>query len=169
MDKLFFICFVLVFLQGCHNDLEKKAKMKEKANYILVEKSKRKMSLFNDKNLVKTYNIAIGKEPEGHKEREGDNKTPEGIYTIAKKNPKSKYHRALQISYPNALDRENARKKGHHPGGDIMIHGLEPHFWWVGPHHQLQDLTRGCIAVSNPEITEIYDLTPIGTRIEIIP
>lgn len=158
---------MMLSLTACETPQEEPKKLT--STHILVEKAKRKLSLFHQNELIKTYNIAIGKSPEGHKEREGDFKTPEGIYTIAKKNPKSKYHRALQISYPNEQDKKNARKKGYKPGGDIMIHGLEPHYWWVTPRHKLQDITRGCIVVSNQEINEIYDLIPVGTKIEIKP
>ena len=122
------------------------------ANYILVEKGKRTLTLLKDDQPIKTYNIAIGKQPVGHKEREGDHRTPEGVYKISKKNPKSKYHRALKISYPNDTDKAKAEEKGHHPGGDIMIHGMEPHYWWVTPRHKLRDITRGCIVVTNSQI-----------------
>lgn len=139
------------------------------ADYLLVEKSKRKLSLYRNNELIKQYNVAIGKSTKGHKEREGDHKTPEGVYSISKKNPKSKYHRALKISYPNKDDWARAEKKGHHPGGDIMIHGMEPHFWWVTPKHKLRDITRGCIVVTNEEIEEIFEATPLNTKVEIKP
>ncbi len=134
-----------------------------------MEKSKRTLSLFNNDQLIKTYRVAIGKSPVGHKEKEGDHRTPEGVYSISKKNPKSKYHRALKISYPNRTDKEKAEKKGHHPGGDIMIHGMEPSYWWVTPKHKLRDITRGCIVVTNKEIEEIFEATPLNTRVEIKP
>ncbi len=157
---------------GCQSDPE--AAVTEdfsgkEIDYILVEKAKHTLSVFHKDNLLKTYTIALGKAPEGHKEREGDFKTPEGVYAISKKNPKSKYHRALKISYPNETDKEKADKNGHHPGGDIMIHGMEPHYWWVTPKHKLRDITRGCIVVTNQEIEEIFDSTPVNTTVEIRP
>jgi murein L,D-transpeptidase YafK len=168
---LIFVLGVAMTLSACQSDPEQLDATKDLSaiDYILIEKSKRTMSVFHKDNLLKQYNIALGKSPEGHKEKEGDFKTPEGIYTIAKKNPMSKYHRSLKISYPNRHDKANAEKKGHDPGGDIMIHGLEPHFWWVSPRHKLQDVTRGCIVVPNKEIEELFDATPINTKVEIKP
>lgn len=163
---------VLFSMCACQTEPEDNALLKHNVaeiDYILVEKAQHRLSLFHKDDLVKSYNIALGRNPIGHKEREGDFKTPEGIYKISKKNPKSKYHRSLKISYPNSQDHQNAKKKGHHPGGDIMIHGFEPHYWWVSPKHKLRDLTRGCIALTNQEIEEIFNLTPVGTTVEITP
>lgn len=169
-NRCSFILFLMMAFSGCQSDPEAVAKQEPSTiDYILVEKAKHTLSLYHQDNLLKTYNIALGREPRGHKEKEGDFRTPEGIYSISKKNPKSRYHRSLKISYPNKQDLANANKKGHHPGGDIMIHGFEPHFWWVSPKHKLQDLTRGCIAVTNSEIEEIFSKTPVGTKVEIRP
>jgi murein L,D-transpeptidase YafK len=163
------ILALLLPLMGCSSDEIPEGAVLPLADYILVEKGKRKLSLYKQDELLRSYNIAIGKATEGHKEREGDHKTPEGVYKIIKKNPKSRYHRALKISYPNKTDIDNASKRGLKPGGDIMIHGMEPSYWWVTPKHKLQDLTRGCIVVTNSEIEEIYESTPVDTTVEIKP
>jgi murein L,D-transpeptidase YafK len=169
-SRLILSCSLLLILSACQSDPDGfDGDELPLADYILVEKSKRTLSLFNNDKIIKTYNVAIGRSPDGHKEKEGDHKTPEGVYSIIKKNPKSRYHRALKISYPNKEDEANARKKGHNPGGDIMIHGMEPHFWWVSPKHKLRDITRGCIVVTNQEIEEIFEATPLHTKVEIKP
>jgi murein L,D-transpeptidase YafK len=140
-----------------------------KVDRILIEKSKRTMTLFNGDTVVKTYKIALGGEPVGAKQREGDHKSPEGFYTIDSRNAKSKFHLALHISYPSEADRKRARKLGVPPGGAIMIHGLPHEFAYLGPLHRQTDWTDGCIAVTNEEIEEIWSLVKLGTPIEIRP
>ena len=138
---------------------------------ILVEKAKRQMHLRNGENIVKTYRISLGKNPVGAKVKSGDNKTPEGDYTIVLHNPKSKFHLSLRISYPNAEQVKAAKVGNYEPGGDIMIHGYPnkvPAFlfkFW----HRWKDWTAGCIAVTNDEIEEIYDAVKDGTPITIKP
>ena len=136
---------------------------------ILVEKSKRTMTLFSGGKVVRNYLVALGGEPVGPKEREGDHKTPEGFYTIDSKNARSKFHLALHISYPDEADRKRARKLGVSPGGAIMIHGLPKEFAYLRPLHRKTDWTDGCIAVTNEEIEEIWRLVKIGTPVEIRP
>lgn len=138
-----------------------------KADKIIVEKSNRKLFLLSSGKIIKTYKIALGSNPVGHKIKQGDGRTPEGIYIIDYRNPNSKFHKSLHISYPNQKDKNNAKKLGVSPGGDIMIHGINKYFAWLGPLHRLLDWTGGCIAVTNAEIDEIWDLVPIGTFIEI--
>jgi murein L,D-transpeptidase YafK len=140
-----------------------------KVDRILVVKSTRTMTLFSGDKALKTYQIALGGEPVGAKEKEGDHRTPEGWYTIDSKNSKSQFHLALHVSYPNDTDRARARKLGVHPGGAIMIHGLPKEFAWMGSLHRRTDWTDGCIAVTNLEIEEIWRLVPVGTPIEIRP
>lgn len=140
-----------------------------KIDLILVEKSARVMSVFHKKTKLKTYKIALGFSPIGHKEQEGDGKTPEGIYFVSNKYPNSQFYLPLQVSYPNAHDQKNARKKGVSAGGQIMIHGLGKTFSWLGKSHVNNDWTLGCVAVTNEEIKEIYDATATGTKIEIRP
>ena len=99
----------------------------------------------------------------------GDNRTPEGFYTIDGRNPGSHYHRSIHVSYPNAQDRARAKKLGKDPGGDIFIHGLPNGQGWIGKAHVLHDWTLGCIAVTDEEIEEIWKLVPNGTVVEIRP
>ena len=139
------------------------------ADRILVEKSARTLSVFRGSALLKTYKVALGPNPKGHKQREGDGRTPEGVYSIDFRKRDSAFHRALHISYPNAQDRQNARRRRVSPGGAIMIHGLPNGSAAVGKAHLLRDWTNGCIAVTNKEIEELWRLIPNGTRIEIKP
>ena len=136
---------------------------------IVVYKSKREMSVYSNGQLLKTYKISLGRQPVGHKEFEGDKKTPEGIYAINDKNPESGYHKNLGISYPDKDDLENARQLGKPAGGDIKIHGLRNGTGFIGKFHRLFDWTLGCIAVTDKEIDELYNAVKIGTRIEIKP
>lgn len=139
------------------------------ANRILVEKSKRTMTLFCDAKKVRAYSISLGPNPEGHKQEEGDGRTPEGIYWIDWRNRLSKYHLSLHISYPNAEDIRSAGARGVSPGGDIMIHGLPNGAGIAGTAHLAMDWTAGCIAVTNAEIEEIWAAVPDGAEVEILP
>jgi murein L,D-transpeptidase YafK len=137
------------------------------ADNILVEKAKRKLTLLRDDKVIKTYRIALGKNPVGAKRRQGDNKTPEGHYIISGRKADSEFHLALQISYPDELDIERAEKQGVDPGDRIMIHGRPPDF--ESRRKRKRDWTQGCIAVTNREIEEIWNIVPDGTPIEIRP
>jgi murein L,D-transpeptidase YafK len=139
------------------------------ADRIIVEKDKRKLSLMKNGSVLKSYQVALGRQPVGQKMKEGDNRTPEGNYKIDYRNPKSNYYRALHISYPDKADVARAKKGGSNPGGDIMIHGLRKGLGWVGKLHRIVDWTRGCIAVTNWEVEEIWRVVPDGTPIEIYP
>lgn len=139
------------------------------ADKILIEKKERRLTLIAKGRALKTYKIALGGNPIGPKERQGDNKTPEGTYVIDSINKDSRYHLALHISYPNEKDRRRAKKLGVSPGGDIMIHGLKNGFSWVGDFLTGVDWTKGCIAVKDEEIEEIAKLAPSGTTVEIRP
>ena len=136
---------------------------------ILIEKQERRLLLISKGEVLKTYKIALGGNPIGPKERQGDNKTPEGIYFIDSKNNNSQYHLSLHISYPNESNKKRAQELGVSPGGDIMIHGIKNGFSWVGDSHTEVDWTKGCIAVTDEEIEEIDKLVPIGTQVEIRP
>ena len=136
---------------------------------IVVEKSKRTLKLMDGTKTLKTYKVALGGQPVGAKDRQGDHKTPEGIYSVDAKNPKSQFYKALHISYPNQADRVNARKLGVSPGGDVEIHGLGAKWGWIGAKHRLTDWTDGCIALTNEEIDEIYPLIKVGTPVELRP
>ena len=139
------------------------------ADRIIIEKSKRTLTLMNGATILKTYKVALGGQPVGAKQRLGDHRTPEGLYIVDQKKPVSQFYRALHISYPNARDRENARNLGVSPGGDVEIHGLGTKFGWIGAAHLQMDWTDGCIAVTNEEIDEIYPLVAVGTPVEIKP
>jgi murein L,D-transpeptidase YafK len=119
--------------------------------------------------VLKTYKIALGGNPDGPKIRHGDNKTPEGTYLIDSRNKDSHYHLSLHISYPNERDKKRAKELGVSPGGDIMIHGIKNGLSWVGDRHTEVDWTRGCIAVTDEEIDEIGKITRNGTIVEIRP
>ena len=139
------------------------------ADSIVVDKSKHRLSLYHRGALLRSYLVALGQQPVGDKVRIGDMRTPEGVFRIAARNPESRYHRALRISYPDAAHRARAQKLGVSPGGDIMIHGLPARQAWVGAAHRDFDWTEGCIAVTNQEIEEIWSAVPVGTPIQIKP
>ena len=131
---------------------------------IVVNKKARRMYLFEGNDMIRSYWIGLGSEPVGDKKIQGDGKTPEGLYYIDRKNPKSKYFLSLGISYPNKTDLAEARALGRPAGGDIFIHGED-----TKPNFFKRDWTAGCISVKNREIREIYDLVDIGTPIFIHP
>ncbi len=135
-----------------------------KVTRVVVMKSQRKLHLFSEDALLKSYNIDLGFAPEGHKTREGDGRTPEGRYYIDRKNPNSAFHLSLGISYPNEADRAAAREAGVSPGGDIFIHGARRPGDKRGP-----DWTAGCISVSDREIEEIYSMIDVGIVIDLFP
>jgi murein L,D-transpeptidase YafK len=139
------------------------------ADRVVIAKSERTLTLFRQSKALKTYKVALGGEPRGLKTQRGDNKTPEGLYTVDARNPHSQFHLALHVSYPNSADRERARRLGVNPGGDIFIHGLPPAFAYLGPLHRQRDWTLGCVAVTNSEIEEIWAMVPVGTAVEIKP
>ena len=140
-----------------------------RADRIIVHKQVRTMELMHAGQVIKTYKIALGGEPVGPKTRQGDHRTPEGTYLIDSRNIHSQYHRSLHISYPNANDREHARKLGTPTGGDIYIHGLPNGYGFVGAAHRARDWTDGCIAVTDQEIEEIWGLVENGTPVDIRP
>ena len=151
-----------------HRDIHTSSKSIDK---VLIKKSDRKLYLINNNDIIKEYNIDLGFNPTGHKQKEGDGRTPEGKYKISGRNPNSKYHLSLRISYPNSKDKKNAEKLGTNPGGDIMIHGLPNIITAIGFRKKLKkDWTLGCIAVqTNKEIQEIWDLVKDNTNVEIQP
>jgi murein L,D-transpeptidase YafK len=136
---------------------------------VVIEKSSRTLKLFAGEEIYRTYFVALGGEPQGHKVKEGDLRTPEGVYAISARQPRSAFYRGLLISYPNAEDLARAEELGVDPGGLIMIHGLRNGYEWMGERHRRQDWTEGCIAVTNQEIDEIWQLVDIGTPVEIRP
>lgn len=136
-------------------------------DHILIEKSARKLTVFKDGEALRTYKIALGFSPSGNKIRQGDGKTPEGIFTINRRNPQSKYHLSIGINYPKPSDIARAKKDGIDPGGDIFIHG-QPN--GLGELSTIaSDWTAGCIAVSDTEIEELWRVVKNGTTVEIKP
>jgi len=139
------------------------------ADRVVVEKSARRLTLFQNGRALKTCSVALGRAPIGPKQYEGDQRTPEGIYTIDFHKPDSDYHLALHISYPEQHDIDRAAVQGFSAGSDIMIHGLPNGRGWIGRFHRRSDWTAGCIAVADFEIEEIYRAVPDGTPIELRP
>lgn len=142
-----------------------------KADRVLVKKSERKLVLFKDGEAFRQYDIALGDSPQGHKQFEGDEKTPEGAYTLDWRNENSQFYRSIHISYPNEQDQQFALEQGRDPGGMIMIHGRpnksrDKVSAWV---LDKMDWTDGCIAVKNDEMDEIWAAIENGTPIDIHP
>lgn len=141
----------------------------EQADLVEVYKSARRMLLKRQGRVLKEYRIALGFAPEQHKEREGDGRTPEGSYTIDARNPRSSFHLSLRVSYPDDRDKAHAAALDVPPGGDIYIHGLPNGWRKLRTPHPVCDWTTGCVAVTDPEIREIWSLVPTGARVVIHP
>ena len=150
---------VLMFCQITHADID----------LVKVVKSQRQMWLLEQGKIIKQFTIALGANPIGHKQQEGDERTPEGRYILDYRNPNSGYFKSLHVSYPNKQDLANAKAKGVDAGGMIMIHGQRNGFGWAAKLTQLKDWTNGCIALNNQDMQEVWDLVKIGTPIEILP
>jgi murein L,D-transpeptidase YafK len=161
------ICAFAIFFHAHHN--WNSLPVGTTIDRIIVEKSARRLSVFRNGNQIKIYRIALGRNPIGAKQEEGDMKTPEGIYQIDGRNPQSSFHLALHISYPSDTDQKRAAARGVSAGFDIMIHGIENRRGWIGAFHRWEDWTAGCIAVTDEEIEELWRVTPDGTTIEIRP
>ncbi|MEQ1754000.1 MAG: L,D-transpeptidase family protein [Micropepsaceae bacterium] len=136
---------------------------------VTIEKAKRQMTLWSGARAVKTYRVALGVNPVGHKQQEGDSRTPEGRYSIDGKNPNSSFFLSLHISYPNRSDVVAARRRGVSPGSAIMIHGMPEGLAVLNALGLYPDWTAGCIAVSNADIKEIFSSVKVGTPIVIKP
>jgi len=162
MKSIAIMCLLL--LLGPHFSLSI-----QKADRVLVVKSESKLYLKQNGKVIRSYPVALGGNPKGHKQRQGDQRTPEGRYILDLKNPNSAYYKSIRISYPNATDRAYARRKGVHPGGWIMIHGQKNGYGHLAPVIQRYNWTNGCIAVTNAEMDEIWQAVDIGTPIEIRP
>ena len=139
------------------------------AERIVVKKSERRMFLLRGEEVIASYKISLGLNPEGPKQREGDFRTPEGEYRLGRRNSRSDYFLAIQVTYPNDIDVQRARTHGWRAGGSIMIHG-SPNL----PRHPLSyyesfDWTDGCIALSNADMVEVWLLTPDNVPIDILP
>lgn len=137
------------------------------AEGVLVEKGERRLYLLRDGTAYRSYRVSLGGDPRGHKEREGDLRTPEGRYLLDWRNPKSCCYKSLHVSYPSSVDRRLAAERGDDPGGLIMIHGQLNGWGWLGWFNSRRDWTHGCIAVRNVAMEEIWRAVPDGTPIEI--
>jgi len=152
--------------------LAKQAKMSKpqgehSADYIVVDKKRKLMHLMENGKVFRSFSVALGSS-DGKKRKEGDKKTPEGLYSIGYKNSASAFHRSLEITYPNQDDRDYARRNNVSPGGDIMIHGLPNESWkhaFLG--HPSRNWTRGCVAVKDKEIEEIWEYVDRNTPVEL--
>jgi murein L,D-transpeptidase YafK len=138
-------------------------------DHVLVNKSEKKLYLLFQGKKVKEYNVVFGAHPKGHKQQEGDEKTPEGSYLLDYKKEDSSFHKAIHISYPNEEDKTKAHKNRVNPGGSIMIHGQKNGLGWLSWLSQKFNWTDGCIAVTNKEIDEIWNVVKTGTPIDIQP
>ena len=136
---------------------------------VRVDKSERRMELLEKGVVIRHYKIALGDAPIGHKQKEGDERTPEGRYILDYRNPNSSYFKSLHVSYPNKQDLATAKAKGVDAGGMIMIHGQRNSFGWASAITQRMDWTNGCMALNNEDMQEVWDLVKTGTPIEILP
>lgn len=158
---------LLLLLSACGSAQSQPPPAETRIDRLLVDKSERVLIGYaGNREVLRYTRIRLGGAPVGHKRFEGDEKTPEGAYTIDGRNPASAYHLSLRISYPNAADRAYAEARGRSPGGNIFIHG-QPNAW-RGPAIA-RDWTDGCIALSNAEIKQLWDIVPDGTPITIRP
>lgn len=136
---------------------------------LLVIKSARQLQLLSHGVAVKTYRVSLGKQPRGAKEREGDKRTPEGLYWVDWRKVSDRFNLALHLSYPNARDAAKARAAGVEPGSMIMIHGTPASEEYPEWYFQSLDWTDGCIALKNADMQEVWSLVKDGTLIEIRP
>ena len=139
------------------------------ADRVVVNKAERKLHLMIDGEPLRSFDIALGLAPNGDKETEGDQKTPEGRYALDARNPDSDFFLSIHISYPNARERQDARRKGIDPGGQIMIHGQPNDPTYSEAYYASEDWTNGCIALSNSDMIDIWLMTPDNIPIEILP
>ncbi|HMU90857.1 MAG: L,D-transpeptidase family protein [Pseudomonadales bacterium] len=145
------------------------AELLPSADLVLVNKSQRKLYLMREGVIYREYRVALGKNPKGHKQREGDDRTPEGFYWLDWRNPDSQYYKAIHVSYPNEKDRTAAKNRKVKPGGMIMIHGMPNFPSKPAKNYQNRDWTEGCIAVSNEAMEEIWHAVEDDTPILIEP
>jgi murein L,D-transpeptidase YafK len=139
------------------------------ADRVLVLKRERTLQLLRQGKMIRSYKVALGGDPIGPKTRQGDHKTPEGLYVLDSRNAHSRFYKSIHISYPSSREREAARQRGVSPGGDVFVHGLPNGYGWVGSSHRLKDWTDGCIAVTNAGMDDIWQAVADGTPIEIRP
>jgi murein L,D-transpeptidase YafK len=136
---------------------------------VVVKKAAHALELYRGAELIRSYEVSLGRGSSGAKQREGDSRTPEGDYTLDYRKADSSFHRALHISYPLPKQEAAAKARGVSPGGLVMVHGIRNGLGFLGHLHTLVDWTNGCIAVTNLEIEEIWRVVPDGTPIIIEP
>jgi murein L,D-transpeptidase YafK len=161
-----------LWLAGCGTSPNMATVEPSHADKVVVKKSQRKLELHNNGRVIREYRIALGGAPDGHKFREGDQRTPIGDYMLNWRNPNSNFHKSIHISYPSERDKLVSRSLGYsNPGGMIMIHGLPNYVRSEALRQQYanRDWTQGCIAVQNHEIDEIWAMVRDGTPIKILP
>lgn len=141
----------------------------EKADLVVVSKKEKTLTLYKNKKILGIYPVVFGTNPVGHKQQEGDKKTPEGHYTLDYKKPNSSFYKAIHISYPNEQDKAEAKKRGVSPGGAIMVHGQPNGFEWAESATQSYNWTHGCIALKNKDLDAVWNAVDAGTPIEILP
>lgn len=141
----------------------------EKADRVLVDKSESRLYLIRNNEVFASFPVKFGANPKGHKQKLGDERTPEGNYILGYKNAGSSFYKSIHISYPNAKDREVARKLGVSPGGDIMIHGQANGWGSYSFITQFFNWTDGCVALTNRDMNAVWDAVDPGTPIEIRP
>ena len=166
---LFLVAVAILMLAGCAGSEPKKKRIW--ADQVVVEKSKRRLTLIRNDEVMREYRTKLGERPRGHKVRQGDERTPEGNYFLDWRNPNSRFYKSIHISYPNKWDIRFARLRGYDPGGMIMIHG-QPNYvrsTKFKERYLSRDWTNGCIAVQNHEMDEIWRLVRYGTPIKILP
>lgn len=141
----------------------------EKADLVRVNKSEGKLYLLKSGKTFAGFPVVFGAQPKGHKQQEGDERTPEGRYVLDYKKADSGYFKAIHISYPNAQDVARAKQRGISPGGAVMIHGQKNGLGWLSPVAQLVNWTNGCIALSNKDMQVVWEAVDAGTPIEVEP
>lgn len=159
------------WLTGCSTTKDTSSSKLTTADEVVVDKSDRKLRLVKDGKVMREYRVALGKDPTGHKYREGDQRTPEGKYVLDWRNHRSQFYKSIHVSYPNVDDRLRAQEAGYQPGGMIMIHGRPNYIKSaaVQAEYDRIDWTNGCIAVKNHEMDEIWQAVKDGTPIHIQP
>jgi murein L,D-transpeptidase YafK len=160
--KIIAAAFVFLLYSGT-------AQSEQTADMVLVEKSKSRLYLMREGEAFASFRVAFGSNPRGHKQQQGDGKTPEGRYMLDYKNAGSAFYKSIHISYPSAKDREEARKRGVDPGGDIMIHGQKNGYGRLSVLVQRFNWTNGCIALSDRNMDAVWNAVKPGTPIEIKP
>lgn len=161
MKAIFFLCLYLILLPAYADD--------GMADHVIVNKSEERLYLMRGSNVLRTFDIALGLAPEGHKVQEGDFRTPEGDYLLTRRRVDSDFFMAIEISYPNAEDQALATELGVKPGGNIMIHGQPNEPKKPARYYEQFNWTDGCIAVSNKAMVDIWQLTTVNTQVSILP